>query len=76
MTECIYHVGEWLPSDQAVFQKWLQKQIEEVDGETSSLEETGSHDEADVRSYALHPVVQKFKETIESIILKLPCSFI
>jgi len=41
-------------------------QIEEVDGETSSLEEAGSNDDETDVSYGLHPVVQIFKETIEN----------
>jgi len=66
VNECIpYRVGEWLPSDQAVLQKWLQKQIEEVDGETLSHEAGSNDDETDV-SYTLHPVVQRFKEAIEN----------
>lgn len=65
VTKCIsYRIGEWLPSDQAVLQKWLQKQIE-VDGATSSLEAGPNDDEPDV-GYTLHPVVQRFKKTIET----------
>ena len=64
--KCVqYRVGEWLPSDQAILQKWLQKHIEEVDG-IVGLPKAGSQDddEPDV-SYPLHPVVQQFKESIE-----------
>uniref|UniRef100_A0A1X7SI67 L-tryptophan decarboxylase PsiD-like domain-containing protein n=1 Tax=Amphimedon queenslandica TaxID=400682 RepID=A0A1X7SI67_AMPQE len=31
-----YCVGKWLPSDQAVLNKWLQDLIEEVDGKDST----------------------------------------
>ena len=63
-----YRVGEWLPSDQAILQKWLQKHIEEVDGIVGSATEASSQDDDDDEpdvSYPLHPVVLKFKESIE-----------
>ena len=63
-----YRVGEWLPSDQAILQKWLQKHIEEVDGIVGSATEASSQDDDDDEtdvSYPLHPVIQKFKESIE-----------
>lgn len=44
-----YSVGEWLPSDQAFFDKWLAELVEG----------TGSADEP------LAPVIQEFKELIE-----------
>ena len=69
VTECVqYQVGEWLPSDKATLQKWLQKHIEEVDGLIASSPKADSHEDepdADV-SYPFLPVIQRFKENIES----------
>lgn len=45
-----FRVGEWLPSDQAVLEKWLEELIEEVDATAKPL----------------HPVVEEFKSLIES----------
>ena len=47
-----YGVGEWLPSDQAILDKWVQALIEEVDG-TVQYEKP------------LHPVIQEFKDLID-----------
>ncbi|XP_065900352.1 uncharacterized protein [Dysidea avara] len=47
-----YCVGRWLPSDQAILDRWLQKQIKEVDGKA--------------QPEPLNPVVQSFKDAIES----------
>lgn len=49
-------MGEWLPSDQAVLQKWLQNYVKEVDSMADSSDD----------SYSLRPVVQKFKDEIEN----------
>ena len=67
-TGCVqYRVGEWLPSDQAILQKWLEKHIEEVDGIIGSPQADSQDDDDDQPdvSYPLHPVVQQFKESIE-----------
>ncbi len=45
-----FRVGEWLPSDQAVLEKWLGKHIEEVDAEAKPLD----------------PVIKEFKVLIET----------
>jgi len=51
-----YCVGEWLPSDQDIFDKWAQQLIKELDKVVSSK---GSN-------YKLHPAIQRFKDAIES----------
>ena len=45
-----YRVGRWLPSDQAILDRWLHDLVEEVD----------AHPEP------LHPVIQEFEDLIES----------
>lgn len=45
-----YRVGKWLPSDQAVLDRWLAKQIRAVDANPKPLQ----------------PVVQEFKDLIEN----------
>jgi phosphatidylserine decarboxylase len=45
-----YRVGKWLPSDQIVLDRWLEKLIKEVDANPKPL----------------HPVIQEFKDLIES----------
>ncbi|XP_065909749.1 uncharacterized protein [Dysidea avara] len=52
-----YCVGEWLPSDQVIFDQWAQKLIEELDKTVPSETSPGGK---------LHPVVQNFKDAIES----------
>ena len=45
-----YGVGEWLPSDQAVLDNWVQALIEEVDGTVQSEK----------------PLIQEFKDIIDN----------
>ena len=45
-----FRVGEWLPSDQTVLENWLDALIKQVDTENKPL----------------HPVIEEFKELIES----------
>jgi phosphatidylserine decarboxylase len=45
-----YRVGKWLPTDQAVLDRWMTKLIQTVDAEPKPF----------------HPVIQEFKELIES----------
>lgn len=44
-----YRVGKWLPSDQAVLDRWLDKLIKKVDANPEPL----------------HPVIQEFRDLIE-----------
>ena len=44
-----FRVGQWLPSDQAVLEEWIEALIKEVDAEAKPL----------------HPVIEEFKELIE-----------
>lgn len=51
MSEALpFRVGEWLPSDQAVLEKWMEALIKEVDAEAKPL----------------LPVIEEFKGLIES----------
>jgi len=62
-----YRVGKWLPSDQAILNQWLKKQIDEVDSKLppESVQIDDDNDEIDF-DYPLNPVVHNFKEAIES----------
>ncbi len=44
-----FRVGKWLPSDQQMLEKWLERLVEEVKDNSKSL----------------HPVIEAFKELIE-----------
>ena len=48
-----YGVGEWLPSDQAILDNWVEALIEEVDVTVQSEK-------------PLHPVIQEFKDLIDN----------
>jgi phosphatidylserine decarboxylase len=48
-----HRVGEWLPSDHSVLEKWIDKLLEKIDKDNRSLDQ-------------LHPVVQEFQATIEN----------
>lgn len=68
-----YRVGEWLPSDHAILENWLQKLIEEVDGYS---DQATDHEEVDAAEFEehghtvykvpLHPVIEDFKQLIEN----------
>ena len=62
-----YCVGKWLPSDQAVIDKWLQDLIEEVDGPEST---DGSDDidgtEEGCEIPGLYSPVRELKNLIET----------
>ena len=53
-----YHIGNWLPSDQAVLDSWLKNLIEEVDGL--------DHVDAPEDDANLHPVVKEFQNAVEN----------
>ena len=49
-TDVPYRVGEWLPSDQAFLDRWLEAMIRKTHAEVK----------------ALHPVIANFQDLIES----------
>ena len=53
-----YRIGEWLPSDQAVLERWLKKLIHQVDGRRTAVD--------DEMEDVLLPVIQEFKDTVEN----------
>ena len=64
-----YCVGQWLPSDQAVLDGWLQNLIEEVDGpeQIDGIDEIDAAQENEGSDIlGLHPPVRDLKELIES----------
>ena len=63
-TSLPYCTGQWLPSDKAVVDDWLQKHLEEIDGLVLDVPPKDDIDDTDV-DYPLYPVVGSFKEAIE-----------
>ena len=64
-----FRVGQWLPSDQAAVDSWVDKLIEEVDGsdQIDGIDEIDAEHEAAGREIpALHPAVQDLKTLIEN----------
>uniref|UniRef100_A0A1X7TV80 L-tryptophan decarboxylase PsiD-like domain-containing protein n=1 Tax=Amphimedon queenslandica TaxID=400682 RepID=A0A1X7TV80_AMPQE len=62
-----YCVGKWLPSDQAILNKWLENLIEEVDGKesTDGVDEVDAADEG-LEIVGLQPPVRALKVLIET----------
>jgi phosphatidylserine decarboxylase len=56
MAEVPYRVGKWLPSDQAVLDRFLAELIEDVEGKAAKLK----------AAPPFHPVIQEFQKLIEN----------
>ena len=59
-----YRVGQWLPTDQAVLDRWLKNLIEEVDG--TEHVDAPDDDSVEIADPPLLPPVQEFKDTVEN----------
>ena len=60
-----YCIGKWLPSDQALVDRWLENYIEEVDGLAKKESNIGDTDEPDFAFHFL-PSIQSFNDAVES----------